>query len=507
MLTVVAGSGGRSGVVLEPEEAPRPAGAPAGREVPEGVHPRMRAHIFWALFATSLAVLVVVSAFAVGVMQHGLMGTAEHDLVQECAMAAAALDASDDKLAAAEALPLKDERLTLIAPDGTVLYDSVEPADRMENHADRPEVAEALANEDGAGESVRRSSTLLTAALYGACRLDDGSVVRLSVTRDGVLGTLASVAPFAAVVAVAVGLASALVSRVLSRRLVAPLDAVDPMHPLGEEAASGAYAEVIPLLRRIEEQHTQIEEQMVRLTDNDRMRVEFTANVTHELKTPLTVISGYAELIEAGIAAPEDVPGFAGRIHDEAQHLTALVNDILTLSRMDEAERVDEDYGVPEPVDVRKVCDSVAERLADRAGELGVSMAVEGPENVVASGLPKLLDQIVYNLCDNALRYNRPDGSVDVRCGYDGEGRPFVSVSDTGIGIAPENLEKVFNRFYRVDAGRSRETGGTGLGLAIVKHAARMHDARVQIESALGEGTTIAVTFHPVGERPGVAKA
>lgn len=504
MLTVVAGAGGRAEVVLEPEgEGPGVQGPPEPPE-PSGAHPRMRSHIFWAFFAMSLAVLAVVAAVAVAIMQHSLVEAAERDLAQECAMVAAALNEADDRIAAAAGLPLEDERLTLVASDGTVLYDSVEPAGEMENHADRPEVSEAL--ENGTGESVRRSSTLLTVALYGACRLDDGSVVRLSVTRDGVLGTFMDMAPFAVALAAAVGVASAFVSRALARRLVAPLDAVDPMHPLGEEAAEGAYAEVIPLLRRIEEQHTQIEEQMVRLTDNDRMRVEFTANVTHELKTPLTVISGYAELIETGIAAVADVPGFAGRIHEEAQHLTALVNDILTLSRMDEAERVDEEYGVFEPVDVREVCDSVAERLADRAEELGVSMEVTGLDVVNASGLPKLLDQIVYNLCDNALRYNRPKGSVSVRCGYDEEGRPFVSVSDTGIGIAPENLEKVFNRFYRVDAGRSRETGGTGLGLAIVKHAARMHDARVQIESALGEGTTIAVTFHSLDELSGAAQ-
>lgn len=456
-------------------------------------HPSMRRHIFWALFGVSMAVVLAVTVAGAVITQRGFLAVAEDDLRQECAMVATALDASDKPLEVASAIEAGGTRLTLIAADGTVLYDSREDASAMENHATRPEVLDAL--KDGEGSSIRQSSTVLTVSLYGAHRLENGGVVRLSVARDGVAGMLVEMAPLVAALGVAMAAVSALVARLLSRRLVAPLDAMDPMHPLRREMAQDAYAEVMPLLCRIEDQHTQIERQMLRLTDNDRMRVEFTANVTHELKTPLTVISGYAELIEAGIAAADDVPGFAGRIHDEAQHLTALVNDILTLSRMDEAERVDEDFGVREPVDLRKVCDSVAERLKARAEEMGVGLGVTGPETVVASGMPKLVDQIVYNLCDNALRYNKPHGTVEVTCDFDACGLPFVRVRDTGIGIAQENQEKVFNRFFRVDAGRSRETGGTGLGLAIVKHAARCQDARVQIESVLGEGTAITVTF------------
>lgn len=464
-----------------------------------GRRPRMKVHIFWSLFGVSMAVLLIVALVAAVIIQRGYLAIGERDLERACSMAAVALDAADDPISTAQKLDAdsQDMRLTLISRDGTVLYDSVEAADGMENHATRPEVKEAL--DTGEGSAIRESSTLLEVALYGAHLLESGDVVRLSVTRNGVLGTLCDLAPFVAGLTVAMGIASAVVARALSKRLVAPLDAVDPMHPLSKETENRAYVEVMPLLRRIEEQHSQIEEQMLRLTDNDRMRVEFTANVTHELKTPLTVISGYAELIATGIAAPEDVPGFASRIHEEAQHLTALVNDILTLSRMDEAERVDEAYGVLEPVDLREVCDSVVERLGARAEEYGLSVGIEGEDHVVAMGIPKLVDQIVYNLCDNALRYNRAGGSVTVQCGFDGRANPFVRVSDTGIGIAQENLEKVFNRFFRVDTGRSRETGGTGLGLAIVKHAARCHDAQVHIESALGKGTEITVVFRGIG--------
>ena len=485
MVTIGEGSSASADIVLEQrEERSREAETASG--VATG-HPRMRTHIFWSLFGVAMAVLAAMAVAMAFIMDHSLMTQTERDLERTCAMTATVIEGASDPVVAAAGLDMGDTRLTLIGEDGTVLYDSVEPAGEMDNHATRPEVVEA--RETGSGESVRRSETLFTVAIYDAKLLESGEVLRLAVTREGVLGVLLGMAPLAVVIAVLMAVASGLVSRMLSRRLVAPLDAVDPMHPLDEEVAGKAYAEVIPLLRRIDEQHRQIEEQMVRLTDN----------VTHELKTPLTVISGYAELIETGIAAPADVPGFAGRIHEEAQHLTALVNDILTLSRMDEAERVDEDFGVFEPVDLRKVCDSVVERLSGRARELRVALTIDGTDDVVASGMPKLVDQIVYNLCDNALRYNRAGGSVTVDCSYDKAGRPFVSVADTGIGIAPENLEKVFNRFYRVDAGRSRETGGTGLGLAIVKHAARCHDAQLQIESELGKGTTIAVTFKGVG--------
>ena len=457
------------------------------------VRPSMRRHIFYALLLTSAVIVAVVVTAAAFVMQRGFLAAGARDLRQECAVVAAALNEAPDQVDMLARIDFDDVRMTLIDPAGSVVYDSVGGVAHMENHADRPEIVEAT--ENGYGYSMRESSTSLTVLLYGAQRLDDGSVVRLSVTRDSVLGVLVDIVPLA-VLLVGAGLAlCAAVSRYLSNRLVAPFAAIDPLHPVGGTLDAGPYEEIAPLLERIEEQHVQIEQQLDQLTDNDRMRVEFTANVTHELKTPLTVVSGYAELIKTGIAAPDDVAGFAGRIYDEAQHLTALVNDILTLSRMDEAERIDEKYGITEPVDLGELCAAVVGRLAGKAGALGVALALEVGEGVVTDGVPKLLDQIVYNLCDNALRYNRPGGTVCVRCGLNAQGRPFLSVEDTGIGIAEENLEKVFNRFFRVDAGRSRETGGTGLGLAIVKHAARCHDAELHIESELGKGTVISVVF------------
>ena len=458
----------------------------------------MRRKLFWALFTMGALILVACVVASALLMQRSIIDASEKELVQECAAIAAVLDASNDPVGLAVSLAdegdaVADTRLTLIDPDGTVVFDSVQDASLLGNHADRPEVR--AAREGGSGSAVRSSSTLSQVLLYGAQRLESGQVLRLSLTRSGALGALANLLPVAVLILVALVALCYAVSNALARRLVAPLDTVDPSHPL--EHGEDAYVELLPLLRRMDEQRRQIDEQVLRLSDNDRMRVEFTANVTHELKTPLTSISGYAELIETGLAAPADVPEFARRIHEEAQHLTSLVNDILTLSKMDEAERVDGALGTCEPVDLAQVAQSVVGRLTSRAADADVTFELVGADRPVnALGMPKLIDQIIYNLCDNATRYNRPGGVITVTTGVAQDGRPYVSVADTGIGIAPENLEKVFARFYRVDASRSRQTGGTGLGLAIVKHAARCHDARLDISSELGTGTTITVSFH-----------
>lgn len=455
--------------------------------------PRMRMHVFYALFgASALAVLVVLVASAF-ILHRTVLVAGERDILRECSVVAHLLNDSADQVATVSGLGLDSARVTLIGEEGEVLYDSAGEASAMENHASRPEIIEA--HRDGTGFEMRESSTVLEVSLYGACLLENGNVVRLAVSRDGVMGVMVEMLPIALALVLIILVFCALMSRYIADKLVAPFASMGlgSHDRLGE--GSVVYEEIAPLIERIDEQHAQIERQLDQLTDNDRMRVEFTANVTHELKTPLTVVSGYAELIKTGIAAPQDVPGFAGRIYDEAQHLTALVNDILTLSRMDEAERIAEKYGDMEPVDLGELCKAVVERLDDKAQYLEVDFRFEKEADAVVEGVPKLLDQIVYNLCDNALRYNKPGGSVWVYCGVNGEGRPYVTVEDTGIGIAEENLAKIFNRFFRVDTGRSRQTGGTGLGLAIVKHAARCHDAELGIESELGKGTVVSVVF------------
>ena len=484
-----AGAAGADG------EPGQPGAGAEGKHGPRASRGKsMRWSIFWSFFALSALLLAAVYLGAGLFMQRTIVSGATHDLMQECQTLADVLDRSADPVETARRMGYAGTRLTVVNADGTVAYDNVEDASSLASHADRPEIRQAL--EEGEGSSVRGSQTLAEIMIYGAVRLDSGQVLRVSVTRSSVLGVLADLAPVAACAACLSFAACAVLSRWLARRLVAPLDALDPADPQAHRA--GAYEEVRPLLDRMEEQNRQIAEQVRHLSDNDRMRVEFTANVTHELKTPLTSISGYAELIETGLAAPKDVPEFGRRIHEESVHLAALVNDILTLSKMDEAERADGVLGTCEPVDLAQVALSVADRLSSRASEAQVDVRVERPEGaVLALGMPKLVDQIVFNLCDNAIRYNRAGGSVTVSVGVGvKDARPFVRVRDTGIGIAPENLEKVFARFYRVDASRSRETGGTGLGLAIVKHAARCHDARLDISSEPGVGTCISVTFH-----------
>jgi len=222
----------------------------------------------------------------------------------------------------------------------------------------------------------------------------------------------------------------------------------------------------------------------------EQQRQEFTANVSHELKTPLTSIMGYAEIIEAGIAKPTDVVPFAGKIRTEAQRLLSLIEDIIRLSQLDAGGEE-----IPfEPIELRPLCCTVRSRLQSKADRLGLKIECAG-ENATVSGQRRTLEQMVFNLADNALAYNRPNGSVTIETGTDSDGAPFVRVSDTGIGIAPADQKRVFERFYRVDKSHSKMTGGTGLGLSIVKHGAALHGAALTLDSTLNVGTRITLTF------------
>ena len=391
----------------------------------------------------AVAVIVVFTVAGTLYLQGNLADSTHGELREETDVVAAALNQANDDHVLLDKIELGDTRVTLVADDGTVLYDSDESPADMANHADRPEIAEALA--DGDGISERSSSTMGETMLYNAVRLDDGSVIRLSKRQEGYISIFFTLLiPLLCLGAVAALLAWAAASRE-AKAIIAPLELVDLDHP--KRNMENAYQEMVPMLERIENQRQELKRQMRVLADNDRMRREFTANITHELKTPLTAISGYAELIGSGMVASEDDQrDFAMRIYKEAGRLTSLVNDILTLSNLDE-------------------------------------------------GVPRLLDELVYNLASNAIRYNKADGSVLLACGLNSDERPYIRVSDTGIGIAEEEREKIFERFYRVDKSRSKARGGTGLGLAIVKHAAVFHNAELNVESKLGEGTCITVTF------------
>lgn len=444
--------------------------------------PSLARRFFIALSAIAAVAAIAVLLCSSLIYQSVTVDDAGRMLESECRVVRASLRGDDTDVMRLTAFDSGDVRVTLVGTDGTVLYDNQNSVASMPNHADRPEIAEALA--DGTGSAERDSETSGYVSVYRAIRLANGNVLRLAVDRDGVAAAVRhDLLLVCAVVLVIIAVCWA-ASRLVADRLVSPILAIDPAEP----DAAVTYVEIEPLVERISEQ---VEE----LRGADLMRREFTSNVTHELKTPLSSISGASELIRDGIARPEDVPEFAGRIYDEAHHMTELVNDILTLSKLDESERSGDAslLGAPEPVNLLHVAREVATRLAPVAEKTGVSITAAG-EACVVQGYPRLLDELVYNLCDNAIRYNHEGGWVDVSVSLEDE-CPLLVVADSGSGIPAEQQAKVFERFYRGEQSRSRETGGTGLGLAIVKHAATLHGAALTLDSEPGHGTTVCVRF------------
>lgn len=458
--------------------------------------------VFGTIFIVVLLVVVVFTTMGAAYLQGNVGEITRSELLDETRIVASTLNETPDDVSMLERLDLDGVRVTLVDTDGSVIFDNEEPASQMENHAHRPEIQQAI--ESGTGFSERSSSTLGEVMLYEAIRLNNGTVIRLSQEQDGILAILASFSIPLIVLALVLLVISFFVARRAARAIIAPLLDVDLDHP--KRSSDTMYLEMEPMLNRIESQRQELKRQMRVLADNDRMRREFTANITHELKTPLTTISGYAELIAGGMVADEaDLRDFGSRIHREAGRLTALVNDILTLSNLDEAERSDSEtsasvIGSTEPVDLPRMLESIEQRLEQVARKADVTVTLETKPAMVV-GVPRLLDELAYNLASNAIRYNLPGGSVTLSCDIDESGRPYIQVIDTGIGIAPEEQDKVFERFYRVDKSRSKARGGTGLGLAIVKHAAVYHGATIDLASELGMGTCITVTF-PVQELP-----
>lgn len=446
--------------------------------------------IFGVLVTACVVVAVVVTFCAAVVFQSSFLEDEHDQLAAECETLASLLDAGDDDIEVLAELDLGSIRATLIAADGTVLYDSEADASELENHSDREEFIEAL--ETGTGSAERSSESLGYTSLYDARLLESGDVLRLSVDRSGVLTFLVNDFGILLVIVVAIVIASWFVAKILSEKIVQPILEIDPAS--GDEEAP--YSELDPLVSRLNSQHKELTERMEEVQSAADMRRDFTANVTHELKTPIATISGASELIRDGICKPEDIQGFAGRIYDEAQRLSLLVNDILMLSKLDESERSSDRttlFGPVETIDLLDIARDVAARYADSAAEFDLKLVVTGAPARV-QGNAHLLDEMIGNIVENAVRYNRPGGSVVVQTGYE-SGHPFVRVSDTGIGIPKEDQEKVFERFYRVDKSRSRDLGGTGLGLAIVKHAAAYHNAKVELESEVNVGTMVTVTF------------
>ncbi len=377
-----------------------------------------------------------------------------------------------------------DVRVTLIQPDGTVLGDS-ELSGAFENHLNRPEVYSAL--RDGEGSAERKSYAMGVHSYYYAMRLNDGNVLRVSIDVSGQYTLFSSAMPALLIYCVLLVGICVLISFLLTRSFVRPI--VKMGERLDEIDWEVPYPEMQPFVDSI------VRDRTIR-RQNENMRREFTANVSHELKTPLTSISGYAELIETGIAHPEDVQNFAQKIHKEANRLLRLVNDIIQLSKLDTAQDAKQPQMDFEMMDLKDVVLSCVDQLGVNAQRAYVTLVYEG-ENTVILGNRSAIEEMCVNLCDNAIRYNKPGGKVKVCCGI-ADGHPYLRVADNGIGIPPEQQERVFERFYRVDKSRSKESGGTGLGLAIVKHLAALHGAQIELHSQVGEGTDICVLFPAV---------
>lgn len=553
----------------------------------------MTKKIFRSIVAVA-AVVLLASLFIITSFFYDYFGNVQKKQMEdELRLAAAGVEQNGAEYL--EHISSEHFRLTLIAPDGNVIYDTETDAASLENHAAREEVKEAF--ESGEGESVRYSLTLLEKTAYHALRLSDKSVLRISASYATASGVaLGMISPIIAVGIGALILSAVLAARV-SKNIVAPLNKLDLEHPLDNDS----YEELSPLLSRISKQRAQISDQLSELrrrteefehitssmkeglvlidkNENilsinpaamkifsaeascvgksfltldrsrelnsaiksafenghsemrrekdgfvyqldisriepnsttsgavilafditekefaEQARREFTANVSHELKTPLQGIIGSAELIENGMVKAEDMPRFVGHIRTEAQRLVNLVNDIIRLSQLDEGSAMQK-----EDFDLLSVANEAAHDLENTAAEKGVSLSVSGKSTFV-NGIKRLLYEVIYNLGENAVKYNVENGSVFISVAKSGE-NAVITVKDSGIGIAPEHQSRIFERFYRVDKSHSKSSGGTGLGLSIVKHAVMLHGGQIELESEPGCGTTIKVIIPRSGK-------
>ena len=387
-------------------------------------------------------------------------------------------------------------RITWIAKDGTVLYDNDADESKMENHKNRPEIQNAF--KTGVGESVRKSDTMNMKAFNYAVLLEDGTVLRVSTLARSIFSVFIMSSPIVSLIVLFIIVVCVILSHLLTKQLLRPIDKM--AENLGNTTYDCEYPELIPFTNRIREQHSDI-------LAAAKSRQDFTANVSHELKTPLTAISGYAELISlnvdmqkmqadntdiqatCGMLGDDNVKSFADKIRKNADRLVSLINDIIRLSELDATDGHD-DFS---QVDLYEVAQERIEIRRVTADKADVKIELHGEKTMVLSNRSMLIE-LIDNLCQNAIRYNVPCGRVEVEIGKKGN-KALLTVTDTGIGIPPEEQSRIFERFYRVDKSRSRETGGTGLGLAIVKHIVEIHDGQINLTSEVGRGTTIEVVL------------
>lgn len=368
-------------------------------------------------------------------------------------------------------------RVTWIDTDGTVLYDNDASATELENHYDRPEIKEAF--DTGVGEIVRKSDTMNKNTFYYALLLDNNTVLRVSTEAESIWSVFIAVSPMIAVIVCIIMVVCVALSHMLTRQLITPIETM--AENIEDTSLEPPYKELVPFASMIRKQHADI-------LSAAKARQDFSANVSHELKTPLTAISGYAELIEAGMVDEEKQAHFVKEIRKNAKRLLSLINDIIRLSELDRTEK----ESAFERLDLYEVVEECMDALQLNAKNRQVSVEFAG-EHCNIRGNREMIRELTDNLVQNAIRYNKVNGSVWVT--VDGGDSPKLIVKDNGIGIPLEEQQRVFERFYRVDKSRSKATGGTGLGLAIVKHIVEIHDAKLELQSAPGEGTTIFIYF------------
>lgn len=390
----------------------------------------------------------------------------------------AALDTDSISQAEEDSFLKNHIRVSIINPEGEVLYDNNALVGNMDNHAGREEIREALS--DGTGKAIRRSDTMEKSLFYFAIKLKNGNVLRVAKETHNILSILYQSLPVLILMIVLLFALCLVVARYFTDKLVKPIEYL--ANNLDREQKTETYSELTPFMNMIYKQHEDI-------LKAARMRQDFTANVSHELKTPLTSISGYSELIETGMANNEDTKRFAGEIHKNASRLLTLINDIIRLSELD-ATDISASF---ERINLYQVAENCVNMLRIHAEKHHVRLVFWGEESYVLS-TKEMMEELLYNLCDNAIRYNNEEGEVYVSV-KDTEQGVLLTVKDTGIGIPKEHQERIFERFYRVDKSRSKSTGGTGLGLAIVKHIVVQSNAEIKLTSESGKGTEIAIRF------------
>ncbi len=374
-------------------------------------------------------------------------------------------------------------RITWVRQTGKVIYDSEEQESHMANHKKRTEIREAF--QKGSGEDTRVSPTLNKQTYYYAVRLNDGSVLRLSREMQTVFKQVEGIVPLILLMAAIVIVLAVLVSKISTRRIVEPINQIDLIHPKQNQT----YTELTPLLDRIEKQNIDIKHQIEEIKEAENMRKEFSANVSHELKTPLTTISGYAELMKDGLVQTEDMGRFSATIYEEAKRLIVMIEDIIKLSKLDENQ-----VGLEkESIDLYELAFKIKTDLRIKAFDEHVFVHIRGT-HVIIHGVYQVLYEMFFNMCENAIKYNRANGKVEITITFIND-CPAVIVEDTGIGIPKEDVDRVFERFYRVDKSHSNQKKGSGLGLSIVKHGAKYHHAKLALESEIGKGTKITIIF------------